>query len=117
MTAERIRPADVSRMTSLSVRQVQFLAAGGKIPGAAKLGGVWTFDPVQIKAWITAEECRTCHRADTSISGATHGGAASVSMAESIDEAFERLIRKRPRTVFAAGASPLKGPLSERQTA
>ena len=76
---DRVRPADVVRMTSLSLRQVQSMAASGKIPGAAKLGGVWTFDPAQVRAWIRAEERRACRAVDISSSGATFGLDASVS--------------------------------------
>lgn len=36
MTPDRIRPPDIARMTSLSVRKVQELAAEGKLPSAAK---------------------------------------------------------------------------------
>ena len=38
--ADRVRPADVVRMTSLSLRQVQALAASGKIPMAAELSKI-----------------------------------------------------------------------------
>ena len=49
--SERIRAVVVSEMTSLSVRTIQDLAIAGKLPGAAKLGGVWTFDRVKITDW------------------------------------------------------------------
>jgi hypothetical protein len=54
--AERIRPTEVARLTSLSLRQIQSMAVAGRIPGAAKLGGVWTFDPDKIAAWVRAAE-------------------------------------------------------------
>src|ERR1700722_17693462 len=100
----RIRPSEVARITSLSMRQIQSMAASGKIPGAAKLGGVWTFDPSQISAWVRKAENEACRRpATTYTSAATYGGAVSSLPATSIDAAFERLIRKRPRTVSKAG--------------
>jgi hypothetical protein len=43
-------------MTSLSVRKVQELAAAGELPGAAKLGGVWTFDQQKVRSWIEERE-------------------------------------------------------------
>jgi hypothetical protein len=48
----RIKPRDVAILTGLSLRQVQQMAAEGKIPGAAKLGGVWSFAPEKVTAWI-----------------------------------------------------------------
>ena len=53
---ERGRAADVARITSLSVRKIQEMAAAGRLAGAAKLGGVWTFDLAKVRAWIEAEE-------------------------------------------------------------
>src|SRR5580692_3546961 len=93
----RIRPAEVARITSLSLRQIQSMAATGKIPGAAKLGGVWTFSPEKLHAWIKAQE-QACQRSSRPIAtGAAvrFGSASSTAPEASIDEAFERLIRKR----------------------
>lgn len=102
----RIRPADVARITSLSLRQVQSLASSGKIPGAAKLGGVWTFDPVQIRAWIRRQE-QSCQR--NSRPTATRGTASSGDVLslpdENIDEAFERLIAGKRRGGSKHGGS------------
>ncbi|EHL97188.1 hypothetical protein HMPREF9946_04396 [Acetobacteraceae bacterium AT-5844] len=52
----RVRANWVAIETTLSVRKVQERAAAGQIPGAAKLGGVWTFDPIKVREWIAAEE-------------------------------------------------------------
>lgn len=92
--AARIRPRDVARITSLSVRKIQEMAAQGRIPGAAKLGGVWTFDPTQIQAWIRGEERLACQTRDTSTGAVRPGGLGSVLPAASIDDAFERLLRR-----------------------
>lgn len=53
---ERIRPADVARITGLSVRKVQEMSAAGRLPGAAKMDGIWTFDESKIRAWIRHQE-------------------------------------------------------------
>lgn len=53
---ERGRPVDVARMTSLSIRKVQELAAAGKIPSAVKDDGTWTFSIASVRDWIRAEE-------------------------------------------------------------
>lgn len=56
MHPERIRPAAVARITGLSLRQVQAMAAAGLLPSAAKLGSVWTFDERRIRAWLVERE-------------------------------------------------------------
>lgn len=89
---ERVRAADVRRMTSLSLRQIQDMAAKGDIPGAAKLGGVWTFDPLRVRAWIREEQRKCLANPKTSTSGAIPGGDVSVSPDENIEEAYEQLI-------------------------
>src|ERR1700683_752265 len=100
-------------MTSLSLRQVQSMAAAGKIPGAAKLGGVWTFDPVQLTAWIRRQE-KACQR--NSRPTATRGTASSgdvLSLPDgNIDEAFARLIHARRRDGSRHGGSSSNGKIS-----
>jgi hypothetical protein len=92
--SDRIRPTDVVNRTSLSLRQVQSLAALGKIPGAAKLGGVWTFDPNKIDAWIGAAERATSRiPALPSARGGISTSGVSIAPDVSIDAAYERLIR------------------------
>lgn len=51
-TAERVRPQAAVTITGLSLRTVQALALRGEIPGAAKLGGSWTFDEAALRNWI-----------------------------------------------------------------
>lgn len=58
MTA-RCRIAEACYWTGLPARTVQNLAASGKIPGAAKLGGLWTFDRARLRGWIRERE-RAC---------------------------------------------------------
>src|SRR5215475_11478248 len=92
----RIRPAEVARITSLSILKVQEMAASGKIPGAAKFDGVWTFDPVQIKAWIhQRERAAACPMKDPYANAATSIPAAYVLPDESLNEAFERATTKK----------------------
>ncbi len=54
--AERIRPAAVARMTSLSVRKVQELSAAGTIPGAALSDDGWTYCEHTVHRWIKRME-------------------------------------------------------------
>ena len=102
---DRIRPSDVAHMTSLSLRQVQSMAAAGKIPGAAKLGGVWTFDPAQIAAWIRRQEqlCQQNFRRTAMPATASYGDVLRLPE-ESIDEAFEQLIHGKRRGASKHGS-------------
>lgn len=44
LTFERIRASAAASILGVEVRTVQALASRGQIPGAAKIGGTWTFD-------------------------------------------------------------------------
>lgn len=52
---ERIRPRQAAGITGLTVRAIQAMALRGEIPGAAKLGGSWTFDEAKLRAWIAEQ--------------------------------------------------------------
>lgn len=55
---ERIRVAAAAAILGVEPRTVQALAARGDLPGAAKIGGLWTFDEAALRAWI--KERTTC---------------------------------------------------------
>jgi predicted DNA-binding transcriptional regulator AlpA len=96
---ERVRAADVANMTGMSKRTVLQHAAAGKIPGAAKLGGLWTFDPAAIRAWIRREEERAARRAAPAMTSsvASKGWSGSVLPDETIAARYAKLMsRKRP---------------------
>lgn len=63
MVTARVDAQEVARRTALSVRAVQDMALRGDIPGAAKLGGKWTFDPLEIERWIKTQTEATQERA------------------------------------------------------
>lgn len=93
-TAERIDTADATRITGLSMRGLQAMAQRGEIPGAAKLGKKWTFNELQLRRWIAAQEAKC----PISTGAVRFGGAVSNAPAANIDEAYERAIglkRKR----------------------
>lgn len=96
--AERIRCRDVCRMTSLSLRKVQQLAVAGKIPGAARIGGVWTFDPARVRAWIREQELQCLERPPISISGTASIGHGSRLPDASIEQRFAQLMQGKRRT-------------------
>tara|TARA_R110000868_G_scaffold128879_6_gene337324 strand:- start:1468 stop:2052 length:585 start_codon:yes stop_codon:yes gene_type:complete len=91
--SERIKTATVARMTGYSVRQIQGLAAKGKIPSAAKLGSMWTFDPVRIRKWINEKEKETECLRQTYSNVKVSGIRAFKYKDEISDEAYEQALR------------------------
>ena len=92
--AERVLVAQACRITGLSRRNIQDMAARGDIPGAAKLGGRWTFDAATLRQWIKSREVGRWE--ETSTSGGRSGGVGLGLPGSSIDEAYERALRLRP---------------------
>ena len=90
MIRPRILAQAVADATGISLRVVQRMAKQGQIPGAARLGRCWTFDPDKVQAWIDAEEQAVCPT--TSTSAANSGGSAAPSVVVNIDEAYARAI-------------------------
>jgi hypothetical protein len=88
----RIQSPAAAQIAGLSLRTIQ--ARAPEIPGAAKLFGRWTFDPVKLRRWLADMEAASCPR--ISIVVVPSGGAASRSPAPSIAEAYERAIGLRP---------------------
>lgn len=56
--SERIRINDAVLKTGLAKRTIQKMALRGEIPGAAKLGSVWTFNRIKLARWINQQERR-----------------------------------------------------------
>ena len=50
----------------MSQRSVQGLALRGELPGAARIGGVWTFDAERLVAFVKQREC-DAERGSTSV--------------------------------------------------
>jgi len=84
---ERIRPRDVARITSLSIRKVQELACAGRLPGAAKLEGSWTFDEGKIREWIRKQERQATAKSAPSSRRDATGGARRSGDASSLPDA------------------------------
>ena len=101
-TPRRVRADRVAEMTTWSVRTVQQKAAAGLIPGAARLGSVWTFDERQVAAWILEQEEAACRVNEQSRSrtpsittspfAGASGGASASSMAGSTRPLYERMM-------------------------
>jgi excisionase family DNA binding protein len=49
---ERVRASEAASILGIEVRTVQALAARGELPGAAKVGKLWTFDEAALRLWI-----------------------------------------------------------------
>jgi hypothetical protein len=71
-TPQRIRANDVASILGVGVRCVQQMAAAGRLPSAARIGKVWTFDPVRIKSFLAEAEIQCQKR--TSIRETVSGG-------------------------------------------
>lgn len=49
---ERIRVVKAASILGINSRTVQSLAMRGELPGAAKIGGLWTFSESALRKWI-----------------------------------------------------------------
>ena len=49
---ERIRVAKAASILGINSRTVQGMALRGELPGAAKIGGLWTFSESALRKWI-----------------------------------------------------------------
>ncbi len=68
------------------------MAARGELPGAAKIGQVWTFDPDKLRRFIEAKEAE-CAGANYSRARAPIGCAPPPG-ASNIEKAYERAMLK-----------------------
>ncbi|MBS4017466.1 MAG: helix-turn-helix domain-containing protein [Dechloromonas sp.] len=89
---QRIRAEEAAAMLGISHRGVQALAARGDLPGAAKIGTLWTFDPAKLRRFISEREAECLRK--TSINAAESGGCAPPSGASNIEKAYERAMSK-----------------------
>lgn len=95
---DRVRTATIAKMTGLSVRKVQEMALSGKLPGAAKLGGTWTFDPNKVEAWIRDEEAAVARRGNRSLGVCRLTADTHILPDESIALRFAQLIYGKPKS-------------------
>ncbi len=76
----RIQSATAARILGVSQRSVQGLALRGELPGAARIGGVWTFDAERLATFVKQRELR--RRAAFDFRPASVPAAASDSSAD-----------------------------------
>jgi excisionase family DNA binding protein len=60
---ERIRANEAAAILGIQLRTVQAMAARGELPGAAKIGGSWTFNEAVLREWVRQEVEKTKARA------------------------------------------------------
>src|SRR6186997_1173007 len=97
MRQERVKIAQAVAITGKSERALQAMALAGKVPGAAKIGGEWTFDEATLRSWVKElEELTQCLARPLPMrSGAARSyGAGSRSRAKSIGGAYEQTMQK-----------------------
>lgn len=92
---ERIRIFQVMRKTGLTRRTVQNMAARGDIPGAAKLGHLWTFNRRAVERWITQQEqqCQKTSSSETELTMPAFRSTAKIS-----ENRFARAIAERQQS-------------------
>jgi hypothetical protein len=79
-------------MLGVSVRTVQSMTSRGLIPGAAKIGGTFTYDVGKLRRFIAVEEAK-CLRTISTKEMAS-GGCEPRSGAVNIERAYERAMSK-----------------------
>jgi hypothetical protein len=99
---ERIEIRAAMGITGRKLRALEGLSARGLVPGAAKLGGVWTYDEARLRRWVREEEDRACRA--TSIAGEKSGGAEYRSPAGNTEKAYEQLFAPKRSSASTHGA-------------
>jgi hypothetical protein len=97
--AERCTVVKARLITGLSSRVLQAMALRGEIDGAAKLGGLWTFDEERLRAWVKSKE----QRPTASTKGAAFGTVVSPSTGRNIESRYARLIKGKRNYASHAG--------------
>ena len=87
----RIQSAAAARILGVSQRSVQSLAIRGELPGAARIGGVWTFDSGKLAAFVTQRERDAANVADLSYIPS----AVRFPTRSQTSTAYERLMAQR----------------------
>ena len=90
--SERVRTKEASSILGVSHHVIIKMAAQGKLPGAAKIGGTWTFDREKLRRFIREKEYE-CQR-KISISEMVSGGSLLPYAAGSIDTAYIQAMSK-----------------------
>lgn len=76
---ERIKATKAAEVLGVSKRLVTLMASRGDLPGAAKIGSLWTFDKNKLQEYVTQKE-NECLKIKTKISYAGTGNITSEPM-------------------------------------
>jgi excisionase family DNA binding protein len=88
----RIRTKDAAEMLGVAPRTIQAMVARGRLPGAAKIGGVLTFDESKLRRYLDGEEARC--RMSICTDAERSGGCEPPSPAESSARAYEQMMQR-----------------------
>lgn len=93
----RLKACVVARLSGLSQRVITQHAVNGNIPGAAKHGGLWTFDHDLVLQWVKeGSKCQPTTKnqeISTNPKTARIGGSESRSTASPIEDPLEQLLK------------------------
>lgn len=81
---ERIGASQAAAILGINRRTVQSMALRGELPGAAKIGGLWTFDEAALREWV----------ADLVEKNQFKASATRKAAIDGIDLEYERASRK-----------------------
>jgi excisionase family DNA binding protein len=76
---ERIKATKAAEVLGVSKRLVTLMASRGDLPGAAKIGSLWTFDKNKLQEYVTQKE-NECLKIKTKILFAGTGNITSEPM-------------------------------------
>lgn len=88
--AERVRTRRAVEITGLDARTLQEKAAAGQIPGARKVFGRWTYDPIILKK-LGHAPCPKSSRKGSTVA-AKSSGRVSRSGESNIAKAYELVL-------------------------
>lgn len=88
----RIRSKEAAEKLGLSRRGLQSLAKRGALPGSAKIGKLWTFDPDKLDKFVAAREAECLTQISICVAAST--GCEPPSRASNIVKAYERAMSK-----------------------
>jgi excisionase family DNA binding protein len=94
---ERINIERAGQILGLQPRTIQKMAQRGELPGAARIGRLWTFNEDKLRGYVRHKERETWHAPNhqPAVTGArTFSGAASKSGAAKSDGRFTQIMQQ-----------------------
>lgn len=95
INVERVSIADAVSVTGMKRRTLQHLAAGGRIPGAAKPAGRWTFDLLLLRNWAQTKNMEILKWQKTYTRGTASTGRALLCVDKHTDAAYRLVLNKK----------------------